>query len=181
MGKLCTMLLSIFGIPIQMAFLSVVGEVINLTIDNLLIKFEIKVLKRAVMKNLSKKRFLATIMLSIMTWMLWALHIKWQYEDSKFLDCIYFIFQILTTIGYGDMNFHATTHLYDVLPTAITATVAMGTTASLISSACKCIQRTNIRQAIHRVSFARRKSWSLSNEKCKDEQPKQENEMFKFN
>ena len=179
LGKVLTMILSIIGIPFQLAVSTIEGELVNIAIDSMLTSFEVGFLKRPEVKNISKKRLIATIILTIVVWILWALYLSIHDGKPEFIDCMYYIFQIITTIGYGDIVIVPLMSTYDILSQSFTAVLGMCMTASLVSSACSFIRHMDAKQAIRRISFS--KTWSLGGkEKGKEQQKKHAKELFRY-
>lgn len=162
LGKGLTILLSIVGIPLTIATFSVTGQLINAITDHILTKIELGLLKRAEIKNISKKRLIISILSNITACILWALNMKRHHHKVPFIDCVYYIFQIITTIGFGDMPFTFEISPYDVAPLTILATFLMANTASMISSVVEIIQNVDAKRMINKVRFSARKSWSVN-------------------
>ena len=175
-GKCLTILLSTFGIPLTVVLFTVAGDIINNMVDWFLGKVETKLLKRKEIKKRSVKRLITSIIITTTVWLLGAVYLKAQTDNIQFIDCIYYIFQILTTIGYGDIYFETSFTAYELGPVTIAATFAMGITASLVSSLVSLIQQANAKNALRRISFSNRKSWSLN--KGKKKEPRQGKKEF---
>ena len=180
LGKMLTMVLSIIGIPFQVALFALEGEIINNAIGSILTTFEVGFLRRTEVKHKARKQLIATIMLTIVVWTLWAMYLKFHEGDHSFLDCMYYVFQVITTIGYGDIVIVPALSAYDIVSQSFTGILGMSTMASLISSACSFIQSVNAKQALRRVSFSKTKAWSLSRIDAEDQKIHSAKELFRF-
>ena len=179
LGKILTCMLSLFGIPCQVALLSIQGEIVNKFIVWGLTKIEVGYLKRPEVKNKAGKQFIATILITAIVWMLWAWYINMRKPQHPYTDCLYYIFQILTTVGYGDIDIVHMTSAEDVASQTITAAIGMSTSASIVSSACSFMQKADAKKAILRVTSLTKK-WSVNKTKVEGKENTNTVELFRF-
>ena len=162
-----------------MALLSIQGEIVNKFIIWVLTKIEVGYLKRPEVKNKAGKQFIATILMTAIVWMLWAWYIHIRKPHHPYTDCLYYVFQILTTVGYGDIDIVHMARTEEIASQVITAAIGMSTSASIVSSACSFLQKADAKKAILRVTSLTKK-WSVNKTKVATQENKNTVELFRF-
>ena len=150
------MFFATLGIPLALAVYTTAGEIIEYWIDYLITKIERKCCRRQQVKNVARKRFFVASLL-VLTVMMVGTWFSVLSSKLSFIDSLYFGFQTLTTIGYGDVSYKGIMPIYSFIFTISTGAFSMGIVASLISSVGRLLQHP---KAIKKISFSR-KSWSL--------------------
>ena len=104
-GRLFLIFFALFGIPLNLLTLQSVGEHINYGIHLIIKYFEKVVLENETPKHEHIKCFAVNLLL-IALWLPLG-GIMYYYSEKKngwtFLDCVYYCFVALSTIGFGDL------------------------------------------------------------------------------
>lgn len=104
-GRLFLIFFALFGIPLNLLTLQSVGEHINYGIHLIIKCFEKVVLKKETPAHQHIKCFAINLLL-ITLWLPLG-GIMYYYSEKKigwtFLDCVYYCFVALSTIGFGDL------------------------------------------------------------------------------
>ena len=95
------------GIPFTIAYYSLIADIITILIARLIRKLERKLLKRRQVHHLEIKVFLMSCLFNTV-----FLHVPCALMSTlatpklSYIDSMYFMFQTITTIGYGDIYPH---------------------------------------------------------------------------
>ena len=102
-GRLFLIFFALFGIPLNLLTLQSIGEHINYGIHLIIKYFEKVALQRETPTNEHIKCF--TINLLLITLWLPLGGVMYYYSETEwtFLDCVYYCFVALSTIGFGDL------------------------------------------------------------------------------
>lgn len=106
-GRIFCILYSLLGIPGTCLILKSVGDQIAVLVSEAIISFEKKCLGRATPWKVKLKTTAATTALTLlMVLPVFAVTIKVRREEMTYLECFYFTFVSLSTIGFGDFVPH---------------------------------------------------------------------------
>lgn len=101
LGRVITIIVCIFGIPITMLAFKTAGELLATFIRYLVVKTETVLLKRAEPKHIKKKTIFAACTLMIFLHITTSAYTMF-FENWSFLEGLYAWFVTFTTIGFGD-------------------------------------------------------------------------------
>ena len=153
-----------------MALFAIAGEIITNIINFILEKVEIDYLQKVEVSKMPQKRFGFTLLLALLALIIGGFLVRHLTKDAwSYIDSFYYTFQVLTTIGYGDIylkesNLGTATFIFVLL----TASFGMGVTASLITSITTLIQTAKAGKRIRRISISRSK-WKIPKKSSVDE------------
>lgn len=103
LGRLFLVAYAFVGIPGTCLTLKTMGDKITDTVTYLFITFEQRLLKRPHPQKVKLKVALGTVTLTLaLVLPLVALAIKLRHEGWSYIECFYFTFVTLSTIGFGD-------------------------------------------------------------------------------
>ncbi|XP_066920667.1 potassium channel subfamily K member 9-like [Clytia hemisphaerica] len=104
-GRALTILFALCGIPIATVTTMACGKTIDGCIKYLIIGFEEKILKRKQIVWFKRKVALVEVSTTMTLILLSALYKKTEgFHRETYFDCVYYIFIMMTTIGFGDMQ-----------------------------------------------------------------------------
>ena len=102
-GRLFCVLYALIGIPGTCLTLKAIGDKITEIFTELIIIFENRLLKKTRPEKMELKVTLTTIFLTVIFLLpLMALVVKVRHNEWTFIECFYFTFTTLSTIGFGD-------------------------------------------------------------------------------
>ena len=102
-GRLFCVVYALIGIPGTCLTLKAIGDKITELFTELITTFEKRLLKRPHPQNVQMKVALTTIFLTVVFLLpLMALVVKVRHEEWTYIECFYFTFITLSTIGFGD-------------------------------------------------------------------------------
>ena len=138
-GKLTTIVFSLFGISWTMALVLIVGENLALFINYVLKKIATKCLKHSdehVEGWINgPQQMLLTFFFFCMTIALGSVVIMGTNDQQLlYLDSVYFTFQTITTIGYGDIEWHSQHSILSIVFPFILSLLGLGMIASVYSN-----------------------------------------------
>ena len=103
LGRLFCVVYALIGIPGTCLTLKAIGDKITELFTELIIIFEKRLLKRPRPQNVELKVALTTIFLTVIFLLpLMALVVKARHDEWSYIECFYFTFTTLSTIGFGD-------------------------------------------------------------------------------
>lgn len=102
-GRLFCVVYALIGIPGTCLVLKSIGDKITELFTQLITAYENRLLKRQRPQNIELKVALTTIFLTVVCLLpLMALLVKVRHEEWSYIECFYFTFTTLSTIGFGD-------------------------------------------------------------------------------
>ena len=103
LGRLFCVVYALIGIPGTCLTLKAIGDKITELFTKLITLFEKRILKRPRSQNVELKVALTTIFLTVIFLLpLMALVVKVRHDEWSYIECFYFTFTTLSTIGFGD-------------------------------------------------------------------------------
>ena len=103
LGRLFCVVYALIGIPGTCLTLKAIGDKITELFTQLITLFEKHILKRPHCQNVELKVALTTIFLTVIFLLpLMALVVKVRHDEWSYIECFYFTFTTLSTIGFGD-------------------------------------------------------------------------------
>lgn len=103
LGRLFCVVYALIGIPGTCLTLKAIGDKITELFTELIIIFEKRLLKRPRPQSVELKVALTTIFLTVIFLLpLMALVVKVRHDEWSYIECFYFTFTTLSTIGFGD-------------------------------------------------------------------------------
>ncbi|XP_066935425.1 open rectifier potassium channel protein 1-like [Clytia hemisphaerica] len=137
-GKIATIFYTLPAIAVTIRFYACAGEILAALTNILILKFELKCLKRTYIQYLRGKTVSLLVILSIMFWALIVVaNIPLMGPaEGTLLDYIYMSFMTLTTIGFGDFSYsfhHSIEKPHVFISTFILYILAVGALASVFT------------------------------------------------
>ena len=105
------MIYATVGVPFTIAYYTLIADIITIIIARLIRKLEGKLLKRSKVNHLEIKVFITSFLLhTVVLHLACALMSTLATPKLSYVDTMYFMFQTVTTIGYGDVYPHFSDH-----------------------------------------------------------------------
>ena len=159
-GKIVTIFYAAIGIPMTIALYTVAADFTKKATSNLIRWIEIYWLKRQRVDHATRKSlFTQLLLLVIFVFISSFVSTTKGHGGLSGIDSVYYWFQTLTTIGYGDVIPIMPHNDLTELAKKVIFVFGMGITASLISSIAAIVPQLNSRRLIH--AFSQQATWEL--------------------
>ncbi len=156
-GKIATIFYAFIGIPLTVALYTVAADFMKKLVGRIIHIVEIKWLKRKSVRWMTRKTLAALVVLLI-TYLFIVSFVSTQRNcgDLRLIDSVYFWFQTLTTIGYGDVYPQYPHNDFAEMALRVTFAFGMGIAASIISALAALVHEINGKKVLRALSFSRR-------------------------
>lgn len=132
-GKLTVISYALVGICLTMALVMIIGEIISSLMTKILETFAWGCVKQTNRRMILRSSLV--LFLFSLTTILGSIYImESNHQDLSFLDSIYYTFQTITTIGYGDVAWPSDHNIEGIIYPFLISLLGLGMIASIYSS-----------------------------------------------
>eukprot|EP00794_Sanderia_malayensis_P013843 gene13843-15289_t len=156
-GKIATIFYAIIGIPLTIVLYTVTADFMEMLVGAIICLVEKRLLKRKTVRNVTSKT-LATLVILLIVYLCIVSYINTREDEGNLraIDSVYYWFQTLTTIGYGDVQPVYTHNDFIELIMRVIFAFGMGITASIISALARLVNKFNGKRMRKILSFSNR-------------------------